>query len=982
MADDSTEGGMKVAIPQQSPFGSGDIPELDQGQKKKGFSVSHIIAPVIIIAILLVLVYALVISKGPSTTTVSTITGTTSIVSQSGTLSSCSNVTAPGTYSLSSSIKTSNINSSCIYVRSSNVAIQCGGHSIIGSVPYTGIPPFSYGILVTGASNVSIDNCTISNFSYGVYSDSVLALKMFYNNVSTNYIANLYMRNSSGGTIQSNLFMRSGSPYGAVIVAAGSLNNLFQNNSLRYNEFYGFNISASTNRFIDNFIVGSQFSFECRAQFGLPSSNLAQSNTCFNQTGCDFVTCQGINVPVNVSQISLATQVSSCGSIDAPGSYSLTSNLNMQDYSGAAIATLAYYKIPCLKISADNVALNCNGHSISNAYAGIEAAANNVTLTNCNADGSDIGILFNKVSGGQILNSTLMHNNASVSLVGSLGITMSNIRATNSTYGVYFSNSSADILGNFSTNYNRFGVYVANSYGNIFNNGVAINNTRFDVFATTDSYNATDNLMGSTNCGLTDAAWAPCAQHTSTTYYSYPLTMCTDIKHSGIYTLTQNVINAPSQCMKIDASDVSLNCSGLLLDAQPFTQGAAIVVSNRQNVSVRDCKAINYNTALQASNVSGFYFDHISGQTIGQSGIVISDSKNGTVSNTVIPTPKNVTIALIGSRNVTIFNNTMGGIGAGGSALLLEDSVNNRVMNNSGYANHYGILIEGASNNNTVENNTMASSTAADYYCAAQDSGMVSENGGINTGSKKIGCHWLVALPIGSKPIFCSSYNTPETDYLTQDYVYSYGAICDKYSGNDSAINCDGHTVIATNGGTLAQFANSHGGKFENCYLKGFTTPALVTGGSATIFNNTMYDNSSQYYASPPAINVTNSIFGGTVIKLNSIVTPGKGVYLYKVVSAKVLDNNITAGGVSYAISFTNTTQFTNDTSTSPSGEGLTLYNSTNNQFTSNHFYGLTSGIICSGTAQSSANNFDSGQNYCSSNGNCDWISSSSITCK
>ena len=981
MADDNSEGGMKVAIPQQSPFGSGDIPELDQSEKKRGPNISHIIAPVIIIAVLIVLVYALVISKGPSTTSVSTTINTTSTATQSGYLSSCSNLTAPGTYSLSGDIKTSNINGPCMDIKSSNVMLDCAGHSIIGSGPYTGIPPFSYGIRVTGVSNVSILNCSVGNFSYGVYSEGALGLRLLYNNMSTNYVANLYLGNSSGGTIERNIFMHSGSPYGAVIIATGSLNNLFQNNSLRYNEFYGFNVSATANRFIDNYIVGSQFSFECRAQDGLPSSSLAQGNTCFNQTGCDFVTCRGLNVPVNVSQISLSTPISSCGSINSPGSYSLTSNLNMKDYSGAAIATLSYYKIPCLKITADNVALNCNGHTISNAYAGIEAVADNITLRNCNANSSDIGILFNKVSSGSIENSTLADNNASVSLTGSLGITMSNIHETNSTYGLYFFDSSADILGNFTANYNRFGVYVTNSFGNIFNNGVAINNTMFDVFATPDSYNATDNLMGSTNCGLTDAAWAPCAQHTSTTYFAYPLTACTDIKHPGVYTLTQNIINAQINCMKIESSDVSLNCSSFSIDAQPLTQGAGIVISNRRNVSISNCKLLNYNTALQAANVSGFLFNNISGQTIDAYGIVMSNSRNGTISNTNIPTPKNMTISLVGVRNVTVFNNTMDAIGNGGSALLLENSVNNRIFNNSGYANKYGIQIIGASNNNTVENNSMTSSTAADYYCDAQDSGMVSENGGINTGSKKIGCHWMAALPLSSKPIYCSAYNTPENDYLTQDYIYSYGAICQKYFGNDSALNCEGHTVIATNGGTIAQFADSHGGMLENCYLKGFTTPVLVTGGSATVLNNTMYENTSQYYASAPAINVTNSIFGGTVIKLNNIITPGKGIYLDQVISGKVLDNNVTAGGVAYSVSLSNTTVFTNDTATGLSGEGFALYDSISNQFAYNHLYGLTAGILCSGTAKNSTNNFDGGHNYCSLNSNCEWISSSSSTC-
>ena len=973
---------MKVEVTPQSPFrDAGDIPELDQGEKKRSLNFMHIAAPLIIIVILLALVYLLVISKGPSTTVSTT---TTTIAARSNYLSACGTVSSPGTYRLSSGISTTNVSGACINIESSNVALLCNNQHISGSGPYTGTGPFSYGIMVSHASNVSLDNCTVSNFSYGVYSQSSPGLKMLYNNLTSNYVSDLYLANSSGGNFQHNIFSRSSSPNGAVIIGPGSLSNLFQNDSLKYNVFYGFNVSSSTNRFVDNYVVGSQFSFECRAASGFPSSNLAQQNTCFNQTGCDFITCQGVNIPVNVSQISLSTPIASCGSINTPGIYSLASNLNMQDYSGAAIATLAFYKIPCIKVNANNVFINCNGHTISNAYAGIESIGNsNVTVNGCNADGSDIGILFDRVSSGRIANSTLTRDNASIELVGSSGISMSGISASNSTYGAYLSSSFANILNNFTTNNNHFGVYVTNSLGNIFNHGVAVNNSGFDIFAAKDSYAASDNLMGSTTCGLTDAQWAPCAQRTNgTTYLSYPISACTDIKRSGTYTLTQNIINAQQDCFRIEASDVALSCSNLEIDAQPLTLGAAIVASGEQNVSVKNCTFINYNTGILASNLSTFNFSNIAGNTLSEYGIFVRNSDNGVIANSVIQTPKNSSISLNNVKNTVVKQNTLDSIGNGDVALLLNDSMQNNIYNNTGAYNNYGLYIKGQSTNNTVQNNTMTSSASADYFCAPQDSGITNESGGINTGSVKAGCQWMAMLPPASKPIFCSSFTTPQTDILTQDYVYSYGAICLKFIANDSVLNCNGHTIIATSGGTLAQFADSHGGVFENCYLKGFTAPVLVTGGSATVLNNTLYESKSLIYPSAPAINVTGSTLGGTVIKLNKIVTPGEGIHLNLVDSAKVLNNNVTAGVISYAVSLTNTSQFTNDTSTRTSGEGLTLSNSSGNEFSNNNFYGITTGIICSGGSQGSTTNYDQGGNYCPINSNCGWISSSSSTCR
>ena len=58
---------------------------------------------------------------------------------------------------------------------------------------------------------------------------------------------------------------------------------------------------------------------------------------------------------------------------------------------------------------------------------------------------------------------------------------------------------------------------------------------------------------------------------------------------------------------------------------------------------------------------------------------------------------------------------------------------------------------------------------------------------------------------------------------------------------NATTINCNGHTIIATNGGIFALLAKgTQGSVIENCYLKGFTTAIEATGGSGRIYNNTI----------------------------------------------------------------------------------------------------------------------------------------------
>jgi len=234
-------------------------------------------------------------------------------------------------------------------------------------------------------------------------------------------------------------------------------------------------------------------------------------------------------------------------------------------------------------------------------------------------------------------------------------------------------------------------------------------------------------------------------------------------------------------CFRIEASDVALSCSNLEIDAQPLTPGAAVVASGEQNVSVRNCTFINYNTGILASNLSVFNFSYIAGNTIGEYGIFVKNSDNGVIANSVIQTPKNSSISLNNVKNTVVKQNTLDSIGNGDVALLLNNSMQNSVYNNTGAYNNYGLYIKGQSTNNTVQNNTMTSSASADYFCAAQDSGIMNESGGINTGSVKAGCQWMAMLPPASKPLFCSSFTTPQADILTQDYVYSYGAICLKF---------------------------------------------------------------------------------------------------------------------------------------------------------------------------------------------------------
>ena len=937
------------------------------------------IGVVVVIAIIVGLYFA--IGTKPVTTVSTTTMGTTTQLIVTNYLSQCGKVDVPGRYFVQGSIKYMNASGVCLNITASDVAIVCGNQSIKGSGPYVGVPPFSYGIMVSGGSNVSIDDCAISNFSYGIYANGASGLGLHSNRLHTNYMSDLFMSGVTGGTVEDNYLSNSSSEQGALVVANLSSNNTFMNNTLRFNTFYGFNVVSSGNRFVNNVANASAFDFACGPQYGFSQSSSASGNLCFNNSGCGFLTCRSTNIPDNVSKIPLGTLVNSCGNIRAPGTYSLAQSLNMKSYSSANLSQLALYNMPCLSISGSNINLQCHDFNISNAYEGIVVTGSNVTLDNCGVVNSDIGISLDKANKASLYNTKLTDNNASLSLQGISGASINHINASQSVYGVVFKNSSADIMQNFTTNYNIYGLYISNSLGNIFNGGVSINNSRIDVYAAADSANTSSDIMTRTACGTTNTQWAPCTVFVSNTAANlYPLSACTQIKRPGNYYFTNNITLAGTDCIGIQSNNVALNCKGHSITSfADFTPGPGIIASNRKNVTIDNCAIVGYSSSAAIMNSTGVNITNTSLESASAVGLNISNDTDVMLSHLHVYGPSNYSVGLIGSRNVTLLASNLSQGTNRDVALLVQNTTQSLIANNIGYQNGVGIYFKGRSTNNTVSNNNFGGDQSYDYQCDAIDSPLNAESGGINTGTAKSGCHWLAAIPIGANPLGCSSVSVGYDKIFTQDYVYSAGAVCYNFMGNDTTFNCNGHTILATNGGLLAEFTNkASGGKLQDCYLKGFSDPIAIKGASATIFNNTIYENHS-YGGNDSIINVSGS--PGFVVEDNHILAYDRGITVSHSTSGKILGNNVTTLSTSYTLSDTNYTNVDNNTASIGDGVGALVENSQQNSFQLNNLAGVTAGLLCTGTSVGSPNNTDAGNNYCSSNLDCKWISFSSTTC-
>lgn len=909
--------------------------------------------------------------KGISFGSTSTTSVTTTIVQNTQTaLSGCTGISESGKYYMPTQIKTGITSGACINVTASNVNINCDNNELIGSGPLDGIPPFTYGIEVSGHENVSVTGCIVKNFSYGLYAISSQGLNISDNNLSVNYMANIYLGGVHNSTVRNNYMSKSSSEQGSLYLTGNTSGTQIYNNTIRYNQFYGVSVNASNNTFIDNIMNGTQYSLKCSTPNGFVISSRASSNLCYNDTGCGFLECRGINIPANLSQIGLGNSISTCGSIDSPGIYSLQSDLNMQQFVNTS--NPLSWLIPCISVRTKNVRLDCNGLGIFNATTAIQVQnESNITIENCRISNSkDVGVFLANVSQSHLQNLSLLNDNFGVSLYNDSVNTFSNVSASQNMYGMYLSGSYANNFHGLNLTYNNYGVYMeTGSLFNSFINDVITNSSSVDVYTSPDTSNATVNIMQSTVCGTTDAIWAACKKFIYTLLPYNPVSSCGSISTPGNYLLTGSLFNAAPQCIKIASDNVRFNCSNHIIAAPSIGVGSGMSVSNSVNVSIMGCNFDNFVSAINVSNSSyvNVYTTNVQG---GDYGITLNRVNWSLVSGSTINSTSNVSILMRGSSNTTILDNNMSLGRSQNIGILMVNSTRDRILNNNGSGEYIGLELEGSSLNNTVLNNTMEGSTYADFVCLGGNSGLGAGNGNINYGEKKLGCYWLAALTRSGPTAGCIATNQADIITLSQDALYTFGTICLTISSNTSAINCMGHTVIATNGGTFAQFRNAQNTNIENCYLKGFTSPISAFNSSLTVLNNTILDAPGPGSAISVAFSRTKA-----TVKSNNVSTEGIGINLSSD-GYGYLQNNYVANA-SYAYVLSNMTEFsvTNNTASSSTANGILMVNSTEDQFQNNKFMSSGLGMVCETTSQSSVADINLGNNACSVQSNCGWMS-------
>ena len=871
------------------------------------------------IAVLIVLLVAYHFATGSA----APVTTSTSTVGIDYNINSCTSITSPGTYYLVSNITTSIASGPCINVAADNVKLIGEQHGIIGNGPFTVNSAPSYGIWIDSHSGIVISNLTVTKFSYGI----------FLNASNDNMVNNVTVHNStrSGVYIYDSHYNQLNGDRIVSTVANGGLNITLGSNNTVSKSFveYNFGLGMSLTNTTGTQITGSAFignptDLACYGNAVYTKSNKFQDSTCFQNSLCNFAYCSGNNNQSLITKVSLPRTIDSCGSINSGGAYSLTSDISLSNYMNTSITQGV--DSPCILINASNVYLACSGHNITNAHYGVLARKGtfNDTVVGCGFQNDTYGMMLANLVKFQVHAISLRNNKYGLYVIYSTDGNVTNVTASKNRYGAYVNGSTYVTMTGIHATNNTNGVFIDNSTDVYFNALEALQNKGVDLYCTANVYNSTLLSIENSQCGSSDCAWAPsCPVRRLPGLALYPITGCTLIDVPGTYEVPQPIISPRTGiCINIESSNVTLSCRANSTIFSSKNTGTAFGISNASNVSISGCDVGSFSNGFLATNVSGLT---ISGSNVSKTvtGFNISNGEGIKLLSDYVSSFAAYGFRLLKVNN-SMLENDNAAYGPSGSGFWLSGAFNNSVINSTSKYGAYGMYLTN-SRNNQIYNNSMLSSSAYDYYCANGSGGVLDQSNGINYGVSKFKCLWLSEVPYASAQNICSLMTSPDTIVLSQDMLYKYGSTClDLYTqGNTSAsgtvINCAGHTIRATDGGSFVSAVNTSA-TVENCVLIGFTDPINFTSGRQVseikILNDTIASTSGTAIrvngASSSEIsynNITGALSGimlnninQSVVKDNYVHGASNGIYVSNGISTQVINNTVNSSASGLAI--------------------------------------------------------------------------------
>ena len=172
----------------------------------------------------------------------------------------------------------------CFIIESDNLVLDCGWHKITG-----GNRTDSYAIKINGRTNVTIENCLISNYSSGISIDSSSNVRVSSIRVENSTKSGISVTSSHDVYIES---VSASNNMGTGISLLSSKNTVFTQNLLFYNSIGLSAEHSNFSRFFDNYICENNI-------VDMTCNDVAvtdeRSNSC-GESLCDIIGCASCDV--------------------------------------------------------------------------------------------------------------------------------------------------------------------------------------------------------------------------------------------------------------------------------------------------------------------------------------------------------------------------------------------------------------------------------------------------------------------------------------------------------------------------------------------------------------------------------------------------------------------------------------------------------------------------------------------------------------
>jgi len=602
--------------------------------------------------------------------------------------------------------------SGVIIVNASNIILDCNGTNLVGTSS-------GRGIYQDSKNNVTIKNCNITDYDYGIYLKSSSNNNLSNNKANLNDFYGFFIYSSSNNTITNNTANSNSGIFGyGFRIYSGSDNNQLTNNTANWNE-YGFMLYSSSNNNLTNNIANWNDERGFCARESSNNTQLTNNTANWNEYGFYIHTSSNTTLTNNTMNnneyefIVFGTQDSHYN--------------NSIDTSNTVNSKPIYYKLGVQDQVYD-----------SSTGAGFFACVfcNNVTVKDLVLANNSHGILFWKTDNSIVQNITAKTNYYGIRLDSSYKNNISDNTVNSNDYGIRLESSSdnniTDNIANSNSGFNGYGFYMHSSHNNTLSNNTANWNERGFFPESSSNNNLTNNtanwnadsgfyMDGSNNNRLIN--------NTAISNEDYGFYL----ESSSNNTLKNNKIN-------ISGTQYGLYFDALTdlqndIDRTNKVNGKEVLVMANDNISatISDFDGL-FNPEVRVTNygIINLYKcvnKIIQNATVGNNskyGIYLFDSDNNTLTNNTAISNEDYGFYLESSFNNNLTNNTANSNADYG--FYIDCSASNQLTNNTAYSNNYGFYLYFSLSNILTNNIAISNAQYGVYIVFMSDSNNITYN--------------------------------------------------------------------------------------------------------------------------------------------------------------------------------------------------------------------------------------------------------------